>query len=102
MCIRDRVGTATHWLFYLLIAAMVLSGIGTALSYGLFPIVYGGSGDPLPPEFVHEGPRAVHGIVSSLLGVLVILHILAAFYHQLFLKDGLFRRMGFGARRNGA
>lgn len=94
----DRVGAATHWLFYLLIAVMVASGLGVALSNGLFGIVFGGSGDPLPERFSGP-PRAVHGLVSTLLLALVALHVVAAFYHQFVLKDGLLRRVWFGARR---
>ena len=38
----DAIGLVTHWLFYALIAGMVLSGLATAFGAGLFPIVYAG------------------------------------------------------------
>ena len=96
----DRIGTATHWILYALAALMVASGLGTALSAGLFPIVFEGSGDPLPSTFSDLAPRIVHGLVSTLMVLLVALHIVAALYHQFVLKDGLFRRMWFGRRRS--
>lgn len=94
----DRVGIATHWIMYLLVALMVLSGLGTALSGGLFPIVFGGSGEPLPANLSTLAPRLAHGLISNLLVLLVLLHACAAFYHQFYLHDGLFRRMWFGNR----
>lgn len=96
--ILDKVGVWTHWIFYLLIAGMVLSGLATALGAGLFPIVFGGSGDPLPATFDNLPQRAAHGIISSLLIGLIALHVGAALYHQFMLKDGLLKRMWFGKR----
>lgn len=93
----DRIGVATHWLLYLLVAVMVLSGLGMALGAGLFPITYGASGDAIPDTLQTMPPRAVHGLTSNLLFLLIALHIAAALYHQFVLRDGLLRRMGFGA-----
>lgn len=98
--ILDRIGAATHWILYLLVALMVLSGLGTALSAGLFPIAFGGSGDPIPENLAELAPRIAHGLVANLLFLLVALHIAAALYHQFFLRDGLFRRMWFGKRKS--
>ncbi|MDX8355225.1 cytochrome b [Cognatiyoonia sp. IB215182] len=94
----DRLGRWTHWGFYLLIAGMVLTGLTTALSLGLFPIVYGGAADTLPAELLAFGPRVAHGIISKLLAALIALHVAAALYHQFILKDGLLKRMWFGKR----
>ena len=94
----DKVGIATHWFMYVLIALMVLSGLGTALSGGLFPVVFGGNGEPLPANLSTLPPRLAHGLISNLLVLLVLLHACAAFYHQFHLRDGLFRRMWFGNR----
>jgi len=92
----DRVGRWTHWALYILIAAMVLSGLGMAFGVGLFDIVFGGTADRLPDDL---GPaRVVHGFVSSLLIGLLALHIAAALYHQVVLKDNLISRMWFGRR----
>ncbi len=94
----DKAGIATHWIMYLLIALMVLSRLGTALSGGLFPIVFGGSGEPLPADLSALAPRLAHGLMSNLLVLLVLLHAFAALCHQFHLRDGLFRRMWFGNR----
>lgn len=94
----DKVGIATHWIMYALVALMVLSGLGTALSGGLFPIVFGGNGEPLPANLSTLAPRMAHGLISNLLVLLVLLHACAALYHQFYLRDGLFRRMWFGNR----
>lgn len=95
--ILDRVGVGTHHLMYLLVALMVLSGLGMALSAGLFGVVYGGQG-AIPADLSTRFPARTHDLVSNLLLLLVVLHIAAALYHQFFLKDGLFRRMWFGRR----
>ncbi|MEO1281789.1 MAG: cytochrome b/b6 domain-containing protein [Pseudomonadota bacterium] len=94
----DRIGVGTHWAFYLLIAGMVLSGLGIALSTGLFPIVFGGEDGRLPDSIDTVAPRAVHGLLATLLMSLITLHVLAAIYHMVVLKDGLLRRMWFGRR----
>ncbi|MEL6126777.1 MAG: cytochrome b/b6 domain-containing protein [Pseudomonadota bacterium] len=92
----DRVGRWTHWAFYILVAGMVLSGLAMAFGNGLFEIVFGGAADRIPDNL---GPaRAAHGVISTLLIGLVLLHIAAAVYHQFLLKDGLLRRMWFGRR----
>ena len=94
----DKVGIATHWIMYLLIALMVLSGLGTALVGGLFPIVFGGNDEQLPANLSTLAPRLAHGLISNLLILFVLLHTCAALYHQFYLRDGLFRRMWFGSR----
>jgi cytochrome b561 len=95
----DRLGRWTHWGFYILIAGMVLTGLATALGAGLFPIVYGGAADTLPPGLASMPTRIAHGLIATLLVALIVLHIAAAIYHQVVLKDGLLRRMWFGNRK---
>jgi cytochrome b561 len=94
----DRIGRWTHWGFYALIGGMVLTGLATALGGGLFPIVYGGAAETLPPELANMPTRVAHGLIATALVVLIALHVAAAFYHQVVLKDGLLRRMWFGKR----
>ena len=96
----DRIGVWTHWAFYGLIAGMVLTGLATAFGAGLFPIVYGGSAETLPPELAELPQRAAHGLIALTLAALIALHFAAALYHQFFLKDRLLRRMWFGKRIN--
>ena len=92
----DRIGRWTHWGFYALIAGMVLTGLATAFGAGLFPIVYGGAADVLPPELAPLPARMAHGVIATILVALIALHIVAALYHQIFLKDRLLGRMWFG------
>lgn len=94
----DRIGRWTHWGFYALIAGMVLTGLATALGAGLFPIIYGGAAETLPPELTTLPTRVAHGVIATLLVALIGLHIAAAIYHQVVLKDGLLARMWFGKR----
>ncbi len=94
----NRAGVWTHWAFYALVIVMAASGIGISVLAGLPPIVFGGSGDPLPVDFSAYPPRFVHGMVANLLVLFVLLHVAAFAWHQWVKKDGLFRRMWFGDR----
>lgn len=89
---------AAHWGLYLLVLAMVGSGIGIAVSADLFAIVFGGSGAALPEDFGIYAPRIAHGVIATLLLVLIGLHVVGWAYHQFVLRDGLLRRMWFGKR----
>lgn len=93
----DRIGVGTHHLMYLVVAVMVLSGLGMALGGGLFGVVYGGEG-AIPADLSDYTAAFVHDMTSNLLLLLVVLHIAAALYHQFSLRDRLFRRMWFGSR----
>lgn len=94
----NKAGALTHWVFYLLVFAMCGSGIGISYLTGLPAIVFGGSGDPLPVDFHDLAPRAAHGVLATLLGVLIVAHVAAGLYHQFIRRDGLFSRMWFGPR----
>ncbi len=91
--------TAAHWGLYLLVFAMCASGLALANMAGLPAIVFGGSGDPLPADFSEFPPRAAHGIIATLLGLLILAHIAGFLYHQFVRKDGLMGRMWFGNRQ---
>lgn len=88
---------ATHWLFYIMMIGVPMSGwiMSSAGSYplnwfGLFDIpklvVEKGS---LLAEAAHEG----HEIMGKLFLPLLALHIGAALYHHFRLKDTVLRRM---------
>ena len=94
----DRISLWTHWGFYVLIGGMVVTGLATALGAGLLPIVFAGSGDPLPATFDGLPQLFLHGFCAVLLIALIVLHLLAALYHQFILKDGLMARMWYGKR----
>ena len=92
----DLVGKWTHYALYLFAILMALSGVSTALQAGLFSIVFGASGAPLPIDFFVYPVRYVHGYVALILILLILLHVGAALFHQFLRKDNLLSRMGFG------
>ena len=92
----DKLGVLTHWGFYIIVLAMVASGLATANMADLPAIVFGGSDAPLPQDFSAFLPRKAHGILARLLALLVLLHITAALWHQYMKKDGILSRMWFG------
>lgn len=81
-----------HLGFYVLMLGMALSGMAMMVLSGAGEIVFGGATGPLP-DFHDYLPRIPHGIGSKLLLALVIIHIAAAIYHQVILKDGTLKRM---------
>lgn len=94
----NKLGTATHYLFYVVVILMAGSGLAIANMAGLPEIVFGGLGAPLPESFHVYPPRIAHGILSIVLLFLIIGHISAFIYHQFIRNDALFSRMWFGKR----
>lgn len=93
--LRDKLGVAAHYVLNLLVLLIAISGIALSQQAGLPDIVFDGIGT-LPTDFSTYTPRIAHGILTKVLAALVVLHLLAALYHQFGLKDGIFRRMWFG------
>jgi cytochrome b561 len=98
MAWADAIAPWMHWALYVLVFVMVASGFAMSFMADLPAIVFGGSGQPLPETFSVYWPRAVHGIAAKLLFALIVLHTVAALYHQFVRGDGLLRRMWFGRR----
>jgi len=96
--VLDRIAPITHYGFYVLVLLMVGSGYTTGILAGLPAIVFGGSGAPLPPIFEIYPSFVAHGYIAAALAGFIVLHLLAALYHQFVMKDALFRRMWFGRR----
>ncbi len=88
--------TLVHWMFYIVIIGMGASGIGMFVLSGAGPIIFGGAEGQLP-DFWDFRPRVPHGIGARVMIALLVLHIGAALYHQFVRRDGLLRRMWFGA-----
>lgn len=86
---------ALHGAFYLVIFTMAASGIAMMVSSGAGPIVFGGTGAPLP-DFQQFIARAPHGVAGRLMLALIALHVAAALYHQFIVKDRILARMGIG------
>lgn len=93
----DILGKASHWVFYVLIAVMVVSGISMSMSAGLMPMALGGAEAVLPSGFETLVPRRIHIAASSGLILLILMHLGATAYHMLLLRDGLIKRMWFGS-----
>ena len=94
----DRIAPVTHYGFYVLVLLMVGTGYATAILAGLNRIVFQGSGEPLPENFAVYPTFIAHGYIALFLAGFVVLHVLAALYHQFVRRDGLFRGMWFGRR----
>ena len=94
----DRIAPISHYGFYVLVLMMVGTGFATAIIAGLGEIVFGSSGARLPPTLMTYPAFVAHIFFAMLLSGLVVLHVLAAFYHQFVRRDGLFQRMSFERR----
>jgi cytochrome b561 len=93
---QQRAAHGLHWLLYLLIFAVPVSGYAFTLAAGV-PVVYLGV-IPLPVLFDADPAlkpvlRSVHYWLDMTLAAVVLLHIAAAFKHQLIDRDGLMARM---------
>lgn len=93
---QQRTAHATHGLLYLLFFAVPLAGWAYSSAAG-FPVVLFGLW-PLP-DFVApdrdlaETLKSLHGTLAWTLLALIVLHVAAAFKHQLIDRDGLLQRM---------
>lgn len=94
----DRLAWVSHRLFYITVAAMAGSGIIMGLQTGLFDTVFAGHGS-VPADFWAFPIRYVHYLLSRILMALIAVHIIAALYHAVVLRDGLLSRMFFGRRK---
>jgi cytochrome b561 len=86
---------ATHLLLYAFMLAVPLIGVWL---YGVRGRSYSLFGVPMPMLFekndaIRRTVGEVHEVTAYLLMALVIVHIGAALYHQIILKDGLLFRM---------
>ncbi len=92
---QNKMAGAVHILLYVGVIVMGASGIAMAQAVDLGGIVFFGSGNPLPENFDDLLPRSVHGLAAKGLMALIVLHVVAAIYHQHVLKDGIMSRMSF-------
>lgn len=72
--VMDKLGTAAHWALYGLMLAVPVLGM-TAWFGGV------------------DQAAGIHALAANGIMALVLLHSLAALFHQYVLKDGLLRRM---------
>jgi cytochrome b561 len=99
--IQQRIASASHGLFYVLLLAMPLIG-WSMLSAGGFPVHLFGQFN-LPP-IVPRDPRLyawlreAHSWLAIALFVLFLGHLGAALFHGLIRRDGVFSSMARGSR----
>ena len=87
---QSAIARWTHRGLYLLILAMLGSGIAMSVLSGLPDALFGAAAFP---ELDKLAPRAGHGIGGRLIAAAVLLHAGAAVYHHVVLKDRVLRRM---------
>ncbi len=95
--VQVAVAHLSHWLFYALLLVMPLIGWGM-LSAGGYPIVLWGSVH-LPAILPHNDElhallRYSHTVLAYVFFSVILLHIAAALFHALILRDGVFESMG--------
>ena len=87
---------STHWLFYVLLLGMPLSGWAMS-SAGSHPVSFFGwftlPGLLAPNKPLGHQFGEAHEIIGWTLIVLISLHVLAALYHHFIKKDDILRRM---------
>jgi len=85
-----------HWLLYLLVLAMPLSGWMMSSAAGLRVSVFGWVTLPAliaPNRALAHTLREAHGVIAWVLLSVVTLHILAALFHHFYYKDTVLKRM---------
>lgn len=90
-----RAAQAMHLALYAVMLAVPLTGLADRWARGRGVSTFFGA-VTLNPPFAIPGGRAwgeVHEITANLLLVLIALHVAAALWHHLVLKDGLLGRM---------
>lgn len=92
----NRLAKVAHNVIYGLVFAVVASGIGIAIEADLLGVIQ--SNGALPDNFSDIPILCAHRILTKILLVVVSIHIVAAIFHQLVLRDSLFSRMWFGKR----
>ena len=83
----------SHGLLYVLVLAMVMTGLGTAQLAGILPLL-GGEAVRLPTDWSGIAPYAGHALFSGVLLAVLALHVVGWMYH-LVRRDGLAGRMWF-------
>ncbi|MEO8165883.1 MAG: cytochrome b [Betaproteobacteria bacterium] len=91
-----QAANVSHALLYMCLIVMPLSGF-TATQFTKYGVNYFGL-FKIPPmgtenKFVYDLLQGVHGVTATILIVLIVIHVLAAFKHLLINRDKVFQRM---------
>lgn len=84
-------GRITHWAMYAVVFATLGSGLAIAIEADLFNVVLNGL--PFPEGVDQMLSRSLHDIFEHAVKALLLLHVAAAVFHQMVIKDRIFRRM---------
>ena len=94
--LQQRAARATHFGLYFFLVVMTVSGY-VRVTTGGFPIeLLNTLGiPPLLPrtENVAETAKTIHAVAKYGLIVLIVMHVVAATFHVLILRDGVLSRM---------
>lgn len=95
---QRKLSGITHGLFYLLLIALPLTGVMASKAMTEAPFaadmsIFGFMTAVDLPLPALPGASQVHEAGGKIGIALLILHVLAALYHQFWVKDGLLRRM---------
>lgn len=91
---QQWIARAVHLLFYVVVLGMVASGIGMMLASRAAPAIFSPDVAALPDFWCYR-PRIPHGFGARLLVALLVVHVAAALYHHVVLRDRVFARIWF-------
>ena len=93
---KDALAKVVHVGLYVLVFAMVGSGVATSVLSGLPDVVFGPAGGVVPDAVRTVAPRMAHGWIAKGIALLVFLHIAGALMRHFVNKDGTMGRMWWG------
>ncbi|MCL6417702.1 cytochrome b/b6 domain-containing protein [Aestuariirhabdus sp. Z084] len=93
----DRLAIPAHRLIYLLVFGVVATGLGIVLQGNLIDVML--NHGRLPENFSALPSLQAHQVLTSVLLIVLSIHILAALFHQFVLKDAVFGKLGFAKSR---
>src|SRR5579872_159528 len=97
IALLDRLAWISHRALYVAVIGMGAAGLLLATESGILGLLIGKPAQ-IPADFWVYNLRAAHYLISRLLLLLIALHVAGALYHTFVRRDGLLRRMWFGAR----
>lgn len=89
----DKVAKGLHYLLYLLLILLPVSGTMQIVTSDLGKALLAGDAALIPQKFTGVTAHEVHEVLVAVLIVVVIVHLLGALKHQFILKDDLMSRM---------
>ena len=88
-----RAARIAHVVLYVLLVAILASGVTTVVVSGAADALLGVPGAALPEDLSESAIREVHGTLAWSFTALLILHIAAALYHHWIRRNDALRRM---------